>query len=58
MLVVRIPLLGVKVGVAVVGSVPNTVLKRVGRHLIRRFRKVVLALVIVELNRTESDVVA
>lgn len=58
MLVVGIPLLGVKVGVAVVSSVPNTVLKRVGRHLVRRFRKIVLALVVVELNRAESDVIA
>ena len=58
MLVIGIPLLGMKVGIAVVSSVPNTVLKRVGRHLIRRFRKIVLALVIIELNRAESDMIA
>lgn len=47
-----------KVGVTVMRSVPNTVLKGIGRYLKCRLWKIVLALVIVQLNGAEADVVA
>ena len=57
-LVVRVPFFRMKVGVAVMSPVPNTILERIGRYLECRIRKVVLALIVVQLNRAETDVVA
>jgi len=57
-LVVRVPFFRMEVGVAVMSPVPNTILERIGCYLERRIWKVVLALIVVQLNRAETDVVA